>query len=132
MAFNRFGLIEAIRNLCDDLDTKHNTTVRFITNIETIKLTNFEQLNIFRIIQELTNNAIKHANATTITVQLLEDEEGRMITVEDNGYGFDLITVEQKKTTAFHSVRSRCQSLNGNLHIESAIGDGTMVVVEFK
>jgi signal transduction histidine kinase len=128
MAFNRFGLIEAIRNLCADLNN-HKIKVHFFTNIKLLELTNAEQLNIYRIIQELTNNTIKHANATKLDVQLLIDEKGLALMVEDNGKGFDLEKVKIRKTTAFHSIQSRCQTLNAHLHIEST-DNGTIVIIE--
>ncbi len=129
MAFNRFGLIEAIRNLCTDLNNSQ-IEVRFITNIEELNLTNEQQLNIYRIIQELTNNTIKHADATQLNIQLLKDEEGLILTVEDNGKGFDMEVVQQEKTTAFHSIRARCETLKAYLHFETNTDTGTIIIIE--
>jgi signal transduction histidine kinase len=129
MAFSRFGLLEAIKNLCADLNND-TINVQFFTNIKYLELTNATQLNIYRIIQELSNNTIKHAEARQLSIQLLKDEEGICLTVEDNGKGFDLEKVEQEKITAFHSIRARCESLGADLHIESSASAGTIAIIE--
>ncbi len=131
MTFKRFGLIESIKNLCTDLNNS-KIKVHFFTNIKYLKHTNTDQLNIYRIIQEVTNNTIQHADATQLNIQLLEDEDGLVLTIEDNGKGFDFVSEKERKTTAFHSVEARSEALNAHLHIESAIGKGTIIIVEME
>ena len=81
-----------------------------------------------RIIQELTNFIIKHARASQLHLQLLKDEEDLVLTVEGNGIGFNLEKAKASKTTAFHSLQSRCHSLNAHLHIEPSKNRAIVIV----
>ena len=68
-----------------------------------------KQLIIYRIIQELVNNAIKHADASEIIIQVSQEENVLNLTVEDNGKGFDHKGLNVKKTAGFHNIESRVQ-----------------------
>ena len=89
------------------------------------------QSNIYRIIQELLNNAIRHGNATRIIVQCFRNEEGFLITVEDNGKGFDASQTEQQgKGIGLQNVKMRASYMKGNVDISSVAGEGTSVNIE--
>jgi two-component system NarL family sensor kinase len=84
---------------------------------------------IYRIVQELINNTVKHANASEAIVQLMGSEKGLHLTVEDNGCGFD---PKKLKTpgVGINNIRSRVDFLNGALEFNSEIGVGTTINVE--
>ncbi|HMX78526.1 MAG TPA: ATP-binding protein, partial [Chitinophagaceae bacterium] len=87
---------------------------------------------IYRIVQELINNAIKHSGASHILVQLIQqDEENLNITVEDNGKGFDA-SQTTANTAGLRNVSSRVKYLNGKMDIQSHPGNGTSVYIECK
>jgi len=92
------------------------------------------KLNIYRIVQELLKNITKHAHATTVLVQLLMHEQLLTITVEDNGVGFDTLTVNntQKKGIGLHNLQTRVRSLGGQFTLGSEPGKGTSVYIEFE
>lgn len=90
--------------------------------------------NIFRIVQEAINNAIKYSGATTIEVTLAEQHNDLMIKVNDDGKGFDTKLVEARSMNiesgrGFFNMYERTEYVNGKLEINSAVGKGTSVVL---
>jgi signal transduction histidine kinase len=84
-------------------------------------------LSIFRIVQEILNNAIKHAEASEIFVQLNKDEEALVIHIEDDGKGFD--PNKKYKSMGLENIRSRVNYLKGSLEIDSRKGIGTSFII---
>ncbi|RBI92694.1 sensor histidine kinase [Elizabethkingia miricola] len=89
-----------------------------------------KQLIIYRIIQELVNNAIKHADASEIIIQISQEENVLNLTVEDNGKGFDHKGLNVKKTAGFHNIESRVQFLKGTMNIISELNIGTSIELQ--
>ncbi|EPJ2899752.1 sensor histidine kinase, partial [Elizabethkingia anophelis] len=89
-----------------------------------------KQLIIYRIIQELVNNAIKHADASEIIIQISQEESVLNLTVEDNGKGFDQKVLNVKKTAGFHNIESRVQFLKGTMNIISELNIGTSIELQ--
>ena len=88
------------------------------------------QLSIYRIIQELLNNIIKHADATEAMVQIQESNSQLLITVEDNGKGFQ--TNDKANGIGLTNIESRLSLLKGQLKIDSDKKMGTSVYIELK
>src|SRR5690606_10201139 len=90
--------------------------------------------NIFRIVQEAINNAIKYSEAEKIEVLLQQTENDFIITVRDEGKGFDEKIVEARDINiesgrGFFNMYERTEYINGNLEIKSAPGSGTTVTL---
>lgn len=85
---------------------------------------------IYRTLQELLQNIIKHARATEVSIQFVGHENGLNITVEDNGRGFDINEVLNAKGMGLKSIESRVKYLGGSLHYDSKPGKGTQVNIE--
>lgn len=88
------------------------------------------QLTIYRIIQELLNNIIKHSGATEAYVQLNQNDKKLIITVEDNGRGFSSGT--DFKGIGLQNIESRLSLLNGKIEVASKEAMGTSVYIEFE
>lgn len=84
-----------------------------------------EGMNIYRIIQEAVNNALKYADAAEITVNISEDEDEYHISIEDNGNGFDKNTVELGN--GLNNMKKRAGEINGRLIVKSNLGRGTTI-----
>jgi len=89
------------------------------------------EIAIYRIVNELVNNALKHSMANIINVQLIIDDSRASVVVEDNGNGFDITTAEAGEGAGLKNIRSRINSLGGKLEISSSPGKGSEINVEF-
>jgi tetratricopeptide (TPR) repeat protein len=89
------------------------------------------EISAFRIIQELVNNALKHSEASQIVVQIMQEAERLSVSVQDNGKGFDPKIIDTNKSVGLSSIKSRVFTHNGIIDINTEIGKGTEIQVEF-
>ncbi len=83
--------------------------------------------HIFRIVQEGLNNTLKHAQATEVDLQFFVHDDELVLTIEDNGRGFD--TSKHAGGIGIQNMRVRTESLNGIIEISSMIGNGTSIMI---
>jgi len=90
-----------------------------------------KEIHIFRMIQEIIHNAIKHAKAKNLQIGLSEEDRSLLLLAKDDGIGFD-VEKEKKKSRGLglKSLESRCEILNGVISIESRPGFGTNFFVK--
>lgn len=129
----KFGLDTALKDFCNDI----NLSGALLVNYQSIGLENatIEQttsITIYRIVQELLNNIMKHASAKNALVQVSKTNEDFSITVEDNGKGFDTTVLKQTKGLGWSNLQSRIEYLKGKIDVQSSAGNGTSVLIEFK
>ena len=129
-ALVKFGLADALKDFCDSIQTSSGIKVIYQQQGENRKLPNTPEVFTYRIIQELVNNAIKHANANQIIVQLNINTHKLSITVEDDGNGFDINKIANSKGAGMDNIKYRVQYFNGTLDIVTAPGNGTSVNIE--
>jgi signal transduction histidine kinase len=84
---------------------------------------------VYHVVQEALNNALKHACATSVTVRLVGHEQGLTVAVEDNGVGFDIERFDGEIGIGLSSMRERVVSLGGQLILASSPGQGTRVLI---
>ena len=126
----KYGLEEALKEYAIRVSNEHlDIDVQFLSYTNSLDKEN--QLLVYRIIQELVNNAIKHAHAEQIIIQFVEDETNYTVTVEDDGKGFDLNNTKLTQSAGLHNIQSRVQFLKGNLNIHSEIDLGTSIEFHF-
>ncbi len=105
-------------------------------NIEVISfglnksLDNSLEISVFRIIQELVTNVIKHANANNATINISQYENNLNIIIEDDGVGFNIKTVDLKNGMGISSIKTRIEHLNGSFNIDSTINKGSSVIID--
>jgi two-component system, NarL family, sensor kinase len=129
-ALVKFGLQKALQDYCEGLNESKQLSVESqFYGLET-RIDSSGEIIIYRIIQELTNNSIKHANASNLFVQVIKNENELSITVEDNGIGFNQQQSISKNSAGLSNVRSRVDYLKGQMDIKSAPGNGTSVHIE--
>jgi two-component system, NarL family, sensor kinase len=127
----KFGLDEAVKEYCNSINAASLFSVKYQSIGMDARIEKSAEIIIYRIIQELLNNIMKHAAATEVMVQLIK-EEGRLgIMVEDNGKGFDAALLNNNKGAGLTSIQSRVDYLKGQLDIHSEPGKGTLVNIEF-
>jgi two-component system NarL family sensor kinase len=130
-ALHNLGLDKAIKDYCNFIARSGNINMVYQSfGLETRFAANTEII-IYRIIQELLNNAIKHAEAQKIFLQIVRENERLHITLEDDGKGFDIHSLPENKGSGWNNIRSRVDYLKGNLDLKSVHGKGTWVNLEF-
>ncbi len=129
-ALLKFGLGEAIQDYCDGINESNIVKMKYTQLGLQQPLEKSTEVILYRIVQELCNNAIKHAAAKNIFIQLTKHERGITLTVEDDGKGFDTNLLAKIKGAGLQNVQSRVDYLKGILNIESEAGKGTSVNIE--
>ncbi|MDO5969925.1 sensor histidine kinase [Flavivirga aquimarina] len=125
------GLLKAIQNMADKISVSNKISIYVVDHELEDRLENSLELTIFRIIQELVTNIIKHANATEATIHLTNHKDRLNIMVEDNGKGFDHSQITTKnKGMGISSIDKRIDHLNGTMTIESEINKGTTIIID--
>lgn len=127
-SLENFNLLEAVQEYCEKSDATHLQKITFQHLGDVVNISKKEEINIFRIIQELIANSIKHAKATTIDVQISCRNKVMQITVEDNGKGFDKEKVIGKGI-GLVNIQSRIEYLNGTMDLISN-NQGTSTTIE--
>ena len=126
----KFVLDEALKEYCNSVNATKLITVKYQSFGMDTRVDSSKEIIIYRIVQELLNNILKHAAATEALVQLVKEENRLSIVVEDNGKGFDPSVLEKNKGAGWTSIRSRVDYLQGQLDINSEAGKGTSVTIE--
>jgi signal transduction histidine kinase len=127
-ALMKLGLQQALQDYCDGLSESRKFTINTeFYGLEKRMEPSFEIL-VYRIVQELLNNSVKHSRASTILVQVMRQDTNLTITVEDNGKGFDKDLVLQG--AGLINIRSRVDYLKGQLDIKSEPCKGTSVYID--
>jgi signal transduction histidine kinase len=129
-ALIKYGLLEALQNYCASLNVSDVLKVQLQAYGLEQRMEQNTEIVVYRIVQELLNNVIKHADAKNALVQLIREGDRFTLTVEDDGKGFDVAQIEQAKTAGFSNIRARAAYLGGSLDIHSIPGQGTSVNVE--
>lgn len=127
-----FGLQSAFKNLVARMTGKSKTQVELYCNLKPEERFDRDiELNLFRCGQELLNNALKHAGASLVMVQVIRHEESIVLMVEDDGTGFDPDTLQgDREGIGLTNVETRVKMLNGEFIVESVKGRGTLVSIE--
>jgi len=126
----KFGLPQAIQDYCESLNESKEIQVTFNNLNLHERLENSIEIVMYRIIQELINNVIKHAQAQYIFIQLSKNEHQLTLTVEDDGKGFDVKNINTVKGFGLTNIQSRVNYLKGKLDIDSSEGKGTSIFIE--
>jgi signal transduction histidine kinase len=126
----KLGLVQAAQELCNSINAGKLMSVSMQSYGMEQRLNASTEMMLFRIVQELLNNIIKHAYASEAIIQFNRDGDRLSVTVEDNGRGFNLEDSSGKKA-GLESVKSRVNYLNGKLSIDSEKEIGTTVLMDF-
>ena len=130
-ALLKFGLDTALKDLCSDINQTGALQVNYQSiGMEQDGVDQTTSITLYRIVQELINNTMKHATAINAIVQLSKSEHKLSITVEDDGKGFDTACLPMAKGIGWTNIINRVEFLKGKLDINSQSGKGTSVLIE--
>ncbi|TAF73764.1 MAG: PAS domain-containing protein [Flavobacterium sp.] len=126
------GIVSSLSKLCQELSKLTGKNIVFYNKSQfEQRLDSLTEINIYRLSQEAINNAIKYADSTHIIVQLSHSTSILSITIDDNGKGFDLQSVEKKRNSTSGMglvfMQERIQYINGRIFINSIPGEGTRI-----
>ena len=127
-ALVKFGLNDALNDFCSSIQLASNIKVDYQKIGLERKIGNTAETFIYRIIQELVNNAVKHAEAKEILVQVAFTNNKIIVTVEDNGKGFDKNLASPGD--GLDNIAYRVKYLSGTIDTVTSINKGTSVNIE--
>lgn len=127
----RDGLIAALQNRLYSVESRAGIKFSIKSNLEK-RLPLVIEEGLYRISHEAFNNTLKHAHAKTIQVNLLENEDGIVMEISDDGIGFDPAKANREGCLGLVSMRERAQAQGWQFFVQSIPGSGTRVRVEVK
>lgn len=129
----KYGLDTALKEFCNEISRSGVMLITYQSaGLFNSALDQTTAVTIYRIVQELVSNALKHSTARNVLVQVhrLEQEKMLAITVEDDGNGFDTNLLNQFAGMGWKNIQNRVEFLKGRLDIQSSPGKGTSVLIE--
>jgi len=124
----QFGLVPAVEGMLNLNLENAPVQYRFEHSGFSERIGSHIELVLFRVLQELVSNVIKHSKANQLTVQLVKLKTHVVLNVSDNGIGFD-VERKEKNGIGLLNIASRIDAIKGNLNYESASGKGTSVTI---
>ncbi len=126
----RRGLVEAVRDFIGQTAYKKGINIQLYV-VKDIRVPKEKEIHIFRMIQEIVHNTIKHAEAGNLQIGLSEEDRHLLLLAKDDGKGFDVEKAKmESQGLGLKSLESRCEILNGILSMESKPGFGTNYFVK--
>lgn len=130
-ALVKFGLNTALKDFCNDINQSGVLRVNYQSiGLENEEVEQTTAVNIYRIVQELINNTLKHAAAKSAIVQVSKKGDSFSITVEDDGKGFDPDVSKTGNGIGWTNIRSRVEYMKGHCDVQSEPGKGVSVHIE--
>lgn len=125
------GLVVALHEYVNKVSSSNGYKINLEIIGQVGRFEKTEEIVLFRVIQDLMSNCVKHAQATETNIQIVKHEKELSILVVDNGIGFNVNEARQRKDCCgLKNIQSRVAYLNGTLFFDSRINKGTSVSIE--
>ncbi|MBY0480758.1 MAG: sensor histidine kinase [Chitinophagaceae bacterium] len=128
IALIKSGLAQAVKQFLNNLNGLP-IKINFYTEGLTERVDSKIEIILFRIIQEIVNNTIKHAEASRLDISLTKEIHSINLIIEDNGKGFDITLAKNKEGIGLKNIESRVNFLKGTIEWDSKIGEGTVTAI---
>lgn len=128
--FANEGLIPAIRKMAGKISIPGKLTIEVLAVGFNKRLENKIEIAIFRMVQELSTNIIKHSKATEASIQLTNHDDNINIIIEDNGVGFKSTTAPSSDGMGLTTITKKVEQLGGTFTIDSTPGKGTTIIID--
>lgn len=130
MMLDDLGLVPTLKRYVDAFKDQTGLDIRMtVTGLER-RLESYQEVMVFRAVQELLNNAVRHSQASSVKINLDMGDSNVKLSVEDDGRGFDIGILEERNSMGLNVIRERVDMLGGYFDIESSMGQGTKVVFQ--
>lgn len=126
-SLQKYGLVMALQELFEKIPKKGAEVYEFKHAGIVIRFKDTIEINVYRIVQELINNIIKHASASKVLIQLSQQTDKLILWISDDGKGFD--SRNTPSGAGLMNIESRLQVIIGTMRIESKIGEGTTTII---
>lgn len=123
------GLLVAVKLMAEKISSANTIQIDVIDYGLEKPIENSFEISLFRIIQELTTNIIKHSQANHATINISQDVDDITILIEDNGIGMNTTQINLKKGMGLHSIKTRVEHLDGSFTIDSTPTKGTTIII---
>lgn len=123
------GLKGALKSITDRVNQSTKLTMSFDTFGLNGSMDYLIENTLFRTIQEIVNNTIKHAEASSLFIQVTKGNDEISLMAEDNGKGFNIDEISDYSSNGLQHMRSRIENLNGTIFIDSSPGRGTIISI---
>ncbi len=127
-----YGLTRVLEQLVKKVNDSRQLHVELVISESDERLNTSLEIAIYRMIQEVLNNMIKHSKANSIEVNLDYTGDKILLYMRDNGIGFNTKNIEHSTGIGWKNIFSRVYMMNGEINIESSPGNGTEVNIELK
>lgn len=127
-----FGLIDAVDDHCARINETQQLNTTFNYENKVIKLSESEQLALYRIIQEFSNNTIRHANAQKLIITLKDDQFGVHLILHDDGKGITESQFSKSTGIGINNMQARAKSIGAILELSKLNDNGTTITVYLK
>lgn len=128
---SKLGIVAAFKNFANNISSHTGMQLSFSSHGFENRIAEQTEMTFYRIVLELINNIVKHAQATKVTVQLIKYPDYINLSVEDNGRGFDYENeLQAKKGIGLANILSRVDYLKGKINVDAAPGRGTTVIID--
>jgi signal transduction histidine kinase len=129
---NDFGIDIAIGYLIEQSNKINQTNIVYFNSLdETIQMSETKKITLYRAVNELVSNFIKHSGVNEAEIEILKNGNNVFVRFEDNGLGFDLGTNKKNIFSGFglYGLSERCKNMGGNIQIDSIPGKGTKILI---
>jgi two-component system sensor histidine kinase DegS len=130
MMLDDLGLIPTLKRYVDALKDQSNLDVRITVTGKERRLESYQEVMVFRAVQELLSNASRHSQASTIKVQIDMGDAEIKVSVDDDGKGFDVESEEVINGMGLKVIQDRVEMLEGSMSIDSAISQGARITFQ--
>ncbi|MEQ6121550.1 sensor histidine kinase [Reichenbachiella sp. MALMAid0571] len=117
----KFGLEPSLKEFAEKVNASEKLIVEVLVFDLNERLTELQEISIYRIVQEWVNNIMKYSDAQRVTIQLTKDEQEVTLTIEDDGMGFELSKLTESKGNGWKNIRSRTNLIHGDLEVDTSV-----------
>lgn len=126
---SEFGLVTTVKNICEDISENTNIDLQFSYTGKFNDLSSRKSIYLFRILQEALSNIVKHAEATKAEVKILRNSDRIIVSISDNGKGFENTKNLKNTGNGIPNMRERISLLNGTIEFLSKSEKGTQITI---
>lgn len=126
-----FGIIKAVASLAERINSTENIQVSFFADdsIKELQLSKQTELSLYRIIQEITSNIVRHSKTKELKIELKQQTNLFQIIIADNGVGFDNDAIDSSSGLGWKNIYARIKLVNGNIKIHSEKNKGSNFLI---